>query len=673
MGTGYNRNLSQWSEGEYYMANNTQDDLSIIAGKLSYRSDDHGDTRTTATALNLTGGTNIVSTTPETDPTNSDPSNKGIIERSTDVDVFSFVTGAGQIRVTVNPWIGPSGTKGGNLDLLLELYDANGTLLTTTNPPNQTIAQIQTTVAEGRYFLQVRNTGAGDPFGSTPTGYTSYASIGQYFISGYLQPSTFVAPPIAEAQPVNVTLPDVGANQFTVTYSDDLAVDASTIDGNDIRITGPNSYDRLARLVSIDSLSSGTPRVATYAVDPPSATAWMPADNGIYTVWMRSNEVRDSQGVAVAGNSLGQFTVNVPTAFYSADMNTDPGWTLEPLWQYGPPAYPGTGPVSGFSGANIIAYNLSGNYQNNLSTKYATTPLIDCSGRSNLVLRFQRWLRLRSNDTALIQVTTNGSTWADVWSTTQTVSDNAWLLTQYALPSWVSGSAAVQLRWGISSGGSQNDIGWNLDDVQLLGLGSPATIPSVVLTVDVNNPNWGTVDPGGGTFQRGTSVQISATPAPYFRFVGWMGDTFSSSNPLGVVLNTDISVQAVFEELVTTNHSIPYWWLASHGRTNDFNNAELLNGANGIPVWESYVAGLDPNDPESQLRLTMRLSLDGANVVLNWNTVTGRVYTVYSSTNLGQGFLPLPSGADLPATMASFTNDCSTPSVTLYRVGVRKP
>jgi hypothetical protein len=152
-----------------------------------------------------------------------------------------------------------------------------------------------------------------------------------------------------------------------------------------------------------------------------------------------------------------------------------------------------------------------------------------------------------------------------------------------------------------------------------------------------------------------------------------MGDTFSSSNPLGVVLNTDISVQAVFEELVTTNHSIPYWWLASHGRTNDFNNAELLNGANGIPVWESYVAGLDPNDPESQLRLTMRLSLDGANVVLNWNTVTGRVYTVYSSTNLGQGFLPLPSGADLPATMASFTNDCSTPSVTLYRVGVRKP
>jgi hypothetical protein len=41
MGTGYGRNVSQWSKGEYYLANNTQDDLATIAGKISYRSDDH--------------------------------------------------------------------------------------------------------------------------------------------------------------------------------------------------------------------------------------------------------------------------------------------------------------------------------------------------------------------------------------------------------------------------------------------------------------------------------------------------------------------------------------------------------------------------------------------------------------------------------------------------------
>src|SRR6185295_11944565 len=70
MGTGYNRNVSQWSKGEYYLANNTQDDLAIISAKISYRTDDHGDTLGSATALVITGGTNVVSTTPETDPTN---------------------------------------------------------------------------------------------------------------------------------------------------------------------------------------------------------------------------------------------------------------------------------------------------------------------------------------------------------------------------------------------------------------------------------------------------------------------------------------------------------------------------------------------------------------------------------------------------------------------------
>jgi len=121
MGTGYNRNVSQWSNGEYYLANNTEDDLAVIAGKISYRTDDHGNTRAAASSLILTGGTNVVSTTPENDPTNANPANKGVLERNTDVDVFSFVTGSGQISLTVNPWIMPSGTRGGNLDVLLEL------------------------------------------------------------------------------------------------------------------------------------------------------------------------------------------------------------------------------------------------------------------------------------------------------------------------------------------------------------------------------------------------------------------------------------------------------------------------------------------------------------------------------------------------------------------------
>ena len=43
MGASYNRSVTQWSQGEYSGANNSQDDLAVIAGELSYRGDDHED------------------------------------------------------------------------------------------------------------------------------------------------------------------------------------------------------------------------------------------------------------------------------------------------------------------------------------------------------------------------------------------------------------------------------------------------------------------------------------------------------------------------------------------------------------------------------------------------------------------------------------------------------
>ena len=205
MGTGYNRNVSEWSKGEYYLANNTQDDLATIAAKLGYRADDHGDTQAAATPIVVTGGTNIVSTRPDTDPTNQNQANKGVLEQSTDVDVFSFVTGTGPVNIQVNPWIMPSGTRGGNLDLLVELHDNAGSLLLTNNPAAQTIALIQTNLPIGRYYLHIRNTGVGTPMDPTPTGYTPYASVGQYFLSGSVTPVTAlpVLPSISESLPIS--------------------------------------------------------------------------------------------------------------------------------------------------------------------------------------------------------------------------------------------------------------------------------------------------------------------------------------------------------------------------------------------------------------------------------------------------------------------------------------
>jgi len=172
MGTGYNRNVSQWSKGDYTSANNFEDDLAIISARLDYRSDDFADDRFTAGFLSLgpTGSVHQV----------------GVVERNTDVDVFCFAALAGPLQIEVSPYRDQTGsTWGGNLDVVLELYDANGVLIATNNPVLETRAELSESIGGGVYYLHIRSTGVGDPLNKpSPNGYVQYGSLGQYAITG---------------------------------------------------------------------------------------------------------------------------------------------------------------------------------------------------------------------------------------------------------------------------------------------------------------------------------------------------------------------------------------------------------------------------------------------------------------------------------------------------------
>lgn len=178
MGTGYNRNVSQWSKGEYPNANNQQDDIQIIGSYLLWRPDDHGNTPATATALQGDSNGLISSTTPEQDPQNQQPQNKGIIGTRSDVDYFYLDSAAGTLSLTISPLRMPSNTRGGNLDILARLYDSNGTLLAQSAPTGDTRSTVQLSVNPGRYYLAIE----GDGDALSP--YSNYGSEGQYFISG---------------------------------------------------------------------------------------------------------------------------------------------------------------------------------------------------------------------------------------------------------------------------------------------------------------------------------------------------------------------------------------------------------------------------------------------------------------------------------------------------------
>lgn len=215
MGTGYNRDVSQWSKGEYYLANNTQDDLAIITSRMPYLADDVGNTTAAARPLVVSNQVLVLATTPETDPGNANTNNKGLLARASDADVFRFTTvEAGQVNLTVSPWVSPINTRGGNLDLQLTLLDSGGNFITNISPSNTTYAVVRANVATGEYYLVISNSWWGAPKSNPPSGYTNYASIGQYFISGTL-PGVFTSPVLCAAtadgpQLVRLSWQDVG-------------------------------------------------------------------------------------------------------------------------------------------------------------------------------------------------------------------------------------------------------------------------------------------------------------------------------------------------------------------------------------------------------------------------------------------------------------------------------
>lgn len=121
--------------------------------------------------------------------------------------------------------------------------------------------------------------------------------------------------PIPPSATLNASSLNTGGGNsytFTVNYSDDVAVNIASLDNSDIRVTGTNGFNQLATLVSIDSNTNGTPRIAiaTYQIDAPGGV-WDATDNGNYTIALQGNQVSDIDGNVANAGTLGSFSVGI--------------------------------------------------------------------------------------------------------------------------------------------------------------------------------------------------------------------------------------------------------------------------------------------------------------------------------------------------------------------------
>ena len=125
-------------------------------------------------------------------------------------------------------------------------------------------------------------------------------------------PVVDTAAPTATLSADDLTTAGLNSYDFTVTYTDETAVDVASLDDNDIIVKGPNGYRQRAILLSATPNSDGTPRTGTYRLPPPLPDGWTTINNGTYTIRLRGKEIADTLGNQnQTGQNLGTFAVDI--------------------------------------------------------------------------------------------------------------------------------------------------------------------------------------------------------------------------------------------------------------------------------------------------------------------------------------------------------------------------
>jgi glucose/arabinose dehydrogenase len=117
--------------------------------------------------------------------------------------------------------------------------------------------------------------------------------------------------PTANLNVTNINSPGASDYTFTVTYSDNVAVNVASLGNTDVLVSGPNGFSQLAQYVSSSgNTTNGTPRTATYRINAPGEI-WSATSNGFYNISLQGSEVSDVNGNFATGATLGRFFVDI--------------------------------------------------------------------------------------------------------------------------------------------------------------------------------------------------------------------------------------------------------------------------------------------------------------------------------------------------------------------------
>jgi hypothetical protein len=169
-----------------------------------------------------------------------------------------------------------------------------------------------------------------------------------------------------------------------------------------------------------------------------------------------------------------------------------------------------------------------------------------------------------------------------------------------------------------------------------------------------------TLDPPGGTYDCGTSVQVLATPAIGWRFDGWSGNLAGSVNPTTILMNANASITAKFSQIpppppppyvvvLTSVVVTPGNATVLVGGTEQFTaTANYSNGSSGIVTSSAIWASGDTSVATVSAGLATGVALGNTSITATYGGYSGSAkLNVISGQGAVVSIIVLPESASI--------------------------
>jgi hypothetical protein len=248
-----------------------------------------------------------------------------------------------------------------------------------------------------------------------------------------------------------------------------------------------------------------------------------------------------------------EYLTGVRDTFFFDDFESGiGGWSTggtEDDWMLGTPQGKSTDPSSAYSGSSCFANDLgntgyNGEYRPDASC-WLYSPTINASGKTNVHLRYARWLGVEDAvyDQAEVRVFANLHWTNPVGSGSDHFIDSQWQTHDLDVSSSADNNPGFHLRFKIISDGGLEFGGWNVDDVEMYSLVA-GTEPELWRDVAVISLA------AGGTSHLQVNLGAAQANRPYVLLAGISGtDPGFDWGKTHVDLNYDL-VTALFLKLL---------------------------------------------------------------------------------------------------------------------------